>query len=220
MSLKRARRENDAYYTPTSAVESLIARIDTVKSWARPGAVMVEPCVGDGAIMKPFADLGVGVITNDLTPSVTAMLYGDATQRATWDRIDAAARKVNGRDKPIDAVITNPPFMAAFEILQHSRERARIFVAMFLRLSFLEPTIDKVRKKGVIQGRGEYLEAHPPDALIAVPRISFTGDGNTDSVICAWMVWYADAYKRAEDYKPIQVVAKPRNESGMESLFT
>jgi hypothetical protein len=50
---------------------------------------------------------------------------------------------------------------------------------MFLRLSYLEP----------VRNRGAWLAAHPPTGLIVLPRISFTGDGQTDTVTCAWMVW-------------------------------
>jgi hypothetical protein len=50
---------------------------------------------------------------------------------------------------------------------------------MLLRLSYLEPTED----------RGAWLNSHPPTDLIVLPRISFTGNGKTDSVTCAWIVW-------------------------------
>lgn len=33
------------------------------------------------------------------------------------------------------------------------------------------------------------LAAHPPTQLIVLPRHSFTGDGKTDRVTCAWMIW-------------------------------
>ena len=43
------------------------------------------------------------------------------------------------------------------------------------------------------EGRGAWLAAYPPTTLIVLPRISFTGDGNTDSATCAWFVWDRDA---------------------------
>ena len=52
-------------------------------------------------------------------------------------------------------------------------------IILMLRLSFLEPC----------HNRYAFLEKHPPTALYAVPRLSFTGDGKTDSVACAWFLW-------------------------------
>ncbi len=43
------------------------------------------------------------------------------------------------------------------------------------------------------EGRGAWLAAHPPQALIVLPRMSFTGEGKTDSVTCAWVVWAREA---------------------------
>lgn len=54
---------------------------------------------------------------------------------------------------------------------------------MLLRVSFLEPCND----------RAEFLAAHPP-RLFVLPRISFTGDGKTDNVTCAWYVWDKEAF--------------------------
>jgi hypothetical protein len=49
-------------------------------------------------------------------------------------------------------------------------------------MSYLEP----------VENRGVWLNEHPPTTLIVLPRISFTGDGKTDNVTCAWMVWRKD----------------------------
>ena len=50
---------------------------------------------------------------------------------------------------------------------------------MLLRLSYAEPCLN----------RAEWLKAHPISHLIVLPRISFTGNGKTDNVTCAWFVW-------------------------------
>lgn len=63
---------------------------------------------------------------------------------------------------------------------QYFSPAAIVGVAMLLRLSYLEPTKD----------RGHWLNDHPPTQMIVLPRISFTGDGKTDSVTCAWMIWH------------------------------
>lgn len=209
---KKPRRAHDAYYTPTAAVETLIAKRPLI---AARGNVICEPCVGDGAISKPFADRGLIVVTNDIRPTVTALVTGDAAYNRTWDEIEERASrilKIPPGATVIDWVVTNPPFVKAMDILKLSYERARLGVAMFLRLSILEPTDD----------RGPWFSEHPPDNVIAVPRISFTGDGHTDSVICAWLIWYAPALKVSDDswrdYPAIEVVAKPKIDNGMETL--
>jgi len=184
------RRAYDAYYTPREAVLELLARRPHI---GQPGQIIVEPCVGEGAIAAPFRERGCYVVTNDVVPSIAADVHDDATQRSTWKAIEdyvdelasAIVRPIHDVTRPIDYVVTNPPFVAAMPILKRAYERAGCGVAMFLRLSFLEPTIDGDYP------RGAWLAQHPPDDLIVLPRISFTGDGATDSVTCAWMIWYA-----------------------------
>lgn len=138
-----------------------------------------EPCVGDGALVR-----GLGVKpqwSNDIDPAWQATYHFDAA------------------DSPLPAagwIITNPPFSRAYEILTNSWSRADAGVAFLLRLSFLEPT----------NKRQEFLCIHPPDKLLVLPRLSFTGDGKTDSVTCAWVIW--DHYERRVWPTSIQVVSK------------
>lgn len=184
------RREHDAYYTPTGAVDELLKRRPIL---GRQGMVIAEPCVGSGAIAQLLRARGCLVVTNDLVQSIEADVHDDARVVTTWNQLHMQARfRRDGsgtqwtHDKPIDWTVTNPPFVAAYEILKRAIEHSRVGVAFFLRLSFLEPT----------EERGPFLAKHPPDELIVLPRISFTGDGATDSVTCAWMIWYTqDTYR-------------------------
>lgn len=161
------RRKNDFYPTPAWATEELLKRV------LIQGRVF-ECCVGDGAMSSVLEkEPGVSVFVNDIDiRTVTADLHGDAASYPFWSKIDLTI----GRP---DWVVTNPPFSHAMEILSNAYVYAKRGVAMLLRLSFLEPTED----------RGEFLNKYPPDNLIVLPRISFTGDGKTDSVTCAWMIW-------------------------------
>jgi hypothetical protein len=97
----------------------------------------------------------------------------DATSPAFWD----------GLEPDIDWVVSNPPFTCCTPIIVGAFRVARKGVAMLLRLSYLEPCND----------RAEFLAAHPP-SLIVLPRISFTGDGKSDNVTCAWFVWDFDRH--------------------------
>jgi hypothetical protein len=128
------------------------------------GAV-AEPCVGDGDLVRHRGDVAW---TNDIDPAKLAGYQLNACMPASWKAFPSC-----------DWVITNPPFAYAMPILALALKHARVGVAFLLRLSFLEPTV----------GRRDWLTEHPPDRLLILPRISFTGDGNTDSVTCGWMVW-------------------------------
>jgi hypothetical protein len=91
---------------------------------------------------------------------------------------DACSAEFWAAQAPSDFVVSNPPFACCQPIIEQAYAHVRCGVIMLLRLSYLEPC----------NNRAAFLAAHPP-ALIVLPRISFTGDGKTDSVACAWMIW-------------------------------
>jgi hypothetical protein len=163
------RRAWDAYFTPTSAVHALMERIDL-----RDRSVL-EPCAGDGAVVRPISEVCGLVRTNDLNPSMKADTCADATDPAWWRN-----------QPPVDWVISNPPFSVAADIVPLAHQKAVCGVAMLLRLSYLEPC----------ENRAAWLAKHPPTGLIVLPRISFTGDGKTDNVTCAWMVWMYPTFNK------------------------
>jgi len=158
------RRDNDAYYT----LQAQIA-IDALCKYARPWGFIFEPCAGKGHLVEALKRAGCEFITtNDIDPQSYTDFQLDVSKPFKWE---------GGH---IHWVVTNPPFSKAFEILKQMIPLAHGGVALLLRLSFLEPTHE----------RGAWLAQHPPDLIIVLPRMSFTGDGKTDSVTCAWMVWY------------------------------
>lgn len=166
------RRANDFYPTPEFATHELLNEVDISGS-------VLEPCAGDGAISRVLdrnlETRQAGYLyASDIVGNTFLSFCGDATKRETWETIQGAMFN----DK-IDWVVTNPPFNRAAEIIPLAFEFAEYGIAMLLRLSFLEPTED----------RGTWLNNNPPTRMIVLPRISFTGDGKTDSVTCAWMVW-------------------------------
>lgn len=162
------RREHDFYPTPGWATRELLKRVD-ISGW------VLEPCVGDEDIAHALRESeGVlGVVTNDLDRRHDAMTHADATDAAWWKSL-----------APVHWVVTNPAFTVADQILPLAYKHAEVGVAMLLRLTYMEPC----------EGRAAWLAEYPPSGLIVLPRISFTGDGNTDSVTCAWMVWEHGSY--------------------------
>lgn len=154
------RRENDFYPTPEWATNDLLNRGIPIGGW------ILECCAGDLAIANPLKRAGQ-VLTNDIDPNMPVMFHRDCVME-NWDY-----------GAKIDWVVTNPPFNLAAEIVPLAYQAASEGMAMLLRLSYLEP----------VKNRGEWLNKHPPTTLIVLPRISFTGNGKTDSVTCAWMIW-------------------------------
>lgn len=159
------RRQNDFYPTPSWATEELLRHLPTI------GGEILECCAGDGAIARVVDGGSRVVFASDIDPQMNCSFCGDATRRDFWEGVTEMM--------PVDWVVTNPPFNVAAQIIPLAYEFAETGIAMLLRLSFLEP----------VEGRGAWLNEHPPTSMIVLPRISFTGDGKTDSVTCAWMIW-------------------------------
>lgn len=185
-----ARREADAYYTPEDAAEIMCDRV------LLPGNIL-EPCSGDLAIVNVLKRLLLGpVVTNDLRPSCPADYHMDACDPAFWRLLTGFGH--------IDCVVTNPPFVVAPEIIRLALRHARRRVAMFLRLSILEPCADRI----------DWLTETPPTRQIVLPRISFTGDGDTDSVTCAWYIWERFHESHPWDKGTIEIVGSLPSASG------
>lgn len=171
-----ARHDLDFYATPRWMVQALLRRM-----YLAPGAVVCEPCVGDGAILRAISaepDMdGLTFVTGDLVARDGHIpdVLGDATQLATWRRL----RATRGR---ITVTLTNPPFDVSFAILQRALAASEHGVAILNRCTWIEPTDD----------RGEWLAKHPPSAQIVLPRWNFRsrdGKGGNDSAPPSWFVW-------------------------------
>lgn len=159
------RRKLDRYYTPSWLAEKLLEHVQLE-------GVVLEPCTGKNAIADVLRAKGLKVWTNDIDPNVEADFHHDAKILHLLQRDDMS----------IDYVITNPPFSEALPILKNALKYSTKGVAFLLRLSFLEPTYD----------RGVFWKENPPTQIVVLPRVSFTEDGCTDMVTCAWFIWEKD----------------------------
>lgn len=190
----------DWYPTPACFTRSLVYYVPEIS-----GSSVLECASGDNAITDILRDeFGCTVLTNDLDPGHPAGLQLDATKPESWAFFSlGAAMLTNRQQHRCDFVITNPPFNAAFAMLQHAIDYANVGVAFLLRKTFLEPTED----------RGEWLSKHPPSRIIGLPRHNFRGDGN-DSVSCDWHVW--ERYPNKAAY-PIEIdyLAKSRSKGSV-----
>ncbi len=167
------RRDEDFYETARWQVEALLRRVPL-----DPRLLYFEPCAGEGAIATPLRELGLRVVTNDLVPRQFPLDFTmDATQVALWDRVASRYRQ------QVDVVVTNVPFALAFEILPTAVARARAMTISLLRSTWDEPTLE----------RAEWLDTHPPDVQIAMPRHNYRGgDGDGDSATHHWFIWFSE----------------------------
>jgi len=166
-----ARRDFDYYPTPAWMTHALIKRYCVLD--------VVEPCSGYDAIADVLRDVnGTDVVTSDLNPATPAHWHLDATQEDTWAQLAASQMRW---------CVTNPPFNQADQIVPLAVKYYQ-HVAMMLRLSWLEPT----------EARARFLDEHPPDGLIVLPRHGWRGSGSTDSVTSAWFVWDGGASRHIE----------------------
>lgn len=168
---------------PLDLYETNAAAVAALRARVKIEGRVFEPCNGLGAISRHFADCAVR--TNDIDPRKPADLHVDAAKASVL---------------PGETVVTNTPFgAAAFPIVRNFVEQGGPCCFLEL-LSFLEPTFQ----------RGDWLAAHPPSGIIVLPRYSYTADGKTFQVTCAWILWNTGPL-----HPPIQVVSKgpPRPEA-------
>ena len=171
------RRDNDYYPTESRLTNGLLSIIENSII-----GHIVEPCNGKGHISNILKNNCLHVTTSDIIEG--SDYQGDARSDLHFERI--IREKGN-----IDWIITNVPFKDALPIIKTSRKHAK-HLAILVRLSFLEPTYD----------RQYFLQTDPPTMIIVCPRSSFTGDGKTDSVTTAWLIWGLISHK------PIQIIRK------------
>ena len=158
--MKRRRKQLDFYETPPQFTGLLL-------SYIRPEikGTVLECCNGDGAITAVLRRHRIKVITNDVNKLRKAHKHFDATKPSLWKKSYAW-------------VISNLPFSSASRIVPSAFQAARHGVAFLLRLTYLEPCLN----------RKDFLSQYPP-SIIVLPRYSFTRDGGVDSVTCAWFIW-------------------------------
>lgn len=164
------RDPNDYYPTPEPITQALIdARL-------RLPTMVVEPCSGNDAIATVLRGNKHTVSTYDIQRSPTH----DATQKHFWESVALGFRVANLTDW---AVVTNPPFSIAHQIIPLAYEYSPWGIAMLLRLTYLEPAAN----------RAEWLQDHADNLRLVMPvnprpRFKKSTKG-TDSCTVAWMVW-------------------------------
>ena len=177
---KTPRQKFDLYETPEAITNDLLKFYDLwFGSLYDSSFTIFEPCVGNGAILKPLKEY-YGFYNSNSSPKIITNDIQKGLGDYNLDAADYQVWRSCWKDLAPDLIITNPPYNQAFDILKNAQKHARAGVILLLRLSFLEPT-----KK-----RGKWLQTHPPTFMrvYGSPRPKFT-EPSTDTVTTAWMGW-------------------------------
>lgn len=181
------RREHDFYATPEWCTRALFEHLPMLQE--RP---VLDPCAGDGAILKVAQTYGVA--THGIELRDVPMPEGATTWWAGRDALEVAPSTPRAQywAGPLN-LVTNPPYSLAQEFIEAWRERVR-FSAWLLRLNFLGS-----------QKRAAWFRQRPPARVLILPRRpSFTG-GATDSCEYAWMVWDSTHYGQPTSLEWLEV---------------
>lgn len=159
------RNEQDFYATPAWCVKAILPHL--------PQGAVLDPCCGDGAILKACDGMSLEGIEIDESRALKAseipyanIVHGDAFKN-NWP--------------PTGILITNPPYSLAIEFVEVAVAWSKMThgtAALLLRLNFLAS-----------KSRVEFHRKHPADVYVLSRRPSFTGGSKTDSCEYAWLVW-------------------------------
>lgn len=162
----RGRVDQDFYATPPEATEALIRYFG--RSMFTP---TLDPCCGDGAILKAARGLGVEMRGIELDHGRGYDAFLDFEVEVG---VDALTRPWTG-----EVVLTNPPFVLAQEFIEKAIRECRA-CAFLERMDFF----------GSIKRLDFWRRNRPGYVLQLIPRPQFMW-GKSDSCEYAWIVWFS-----------------------------
>lgn len=167
-------KATDDFSTPGWCTRALFRRLGLPTT-----TPILDPCAGDGAILRVARDLGHECGAIELRPECFDALNGDGLSTDEVFIGDALGTAYYGHvsDGHAVAVVTNPPYSLAREFVDRWAH-GRVCAAFLLRLNFLGS-----------QKRAAWWREKMPSLVLVLPkRPSFTG-GPTDSCEYAWIVY-------------------------------
>ena len=173
-----------------------------------PSHTVREPACGEGDMARPLAEYAARVIASDIQ---------DLGHGEVEDYLFTPTQ-------PVDWVITNPPFRLAQAFIEKALDEARVGVAMFARLAFIEG----------IERHDTLFGPRPPAFVMPfverVPIVRGRLDAKASSATAyAWFVWLSDhrgyarlrhippcrrRLERPGDY-PDAAMATPQDDAGL-----
>ena len=161
------RADCDYYPTPSWCVRLLL------DACPPPGDVVLEPSAGEGGIVSVLVERGLDVIACEVRPECWPALFAAGALEVIEGDFLTVAPPTGF------PIIGNPPYTHAVEHADRCLRSGAPYVALLLRLGFLES-----------ETRAAWNNAHPPTQLLVLgKRPSFTNEGKTDGTAYAWFIW-------------------------------
>lgn len=171
------RSEADNYPTPAWCVDRLLERV------AFPGGRWLEPCAGEGSIIRAvnarrqdvaWTAVELRQTGESLTSAMNQPNFVVGQDFLTWTPADPEGLALFA----FDVILTNPPYSLARPFIDRCLHMAPV-VAMPMRLNFLGS-----------EDRAEWFRdvVGTPDVYVLPNRPDFSGQGG-DSCEYAWLVW-------------------------------
>ena len=167
-----SRNSFDRYRTKATQLEKLFECISLK------GMTVADICGGKhDLIYETLSKLkDTKCITNDLNPKVHSDYHLDVTDDLFIDKWSELSNRI-----AVQWIVTSPPYGAnAIKCVKTALKLATYGIAMKLRLTFLEPCLERER----------FLKDHPISLLIPMRRDGIKG---RDSVCEAWFIWYKNS---------------------------
>ena len=166
-SLAAAQRSpHDFYATPFEAIAPLLPFIRKL-----PKGRWLEPCVGDGSIVRAIGRADVKWDLVDIRPEAGFLVQG----LGGFEGRDYLTRPAPAKRYAVG--LSNMPFDLGEEFIRKLLCECDIVVGL-LPLNF-----------AATNGRIAFHQDHPSNLYVLADRPSFTGDGHTDSNEVAWFTW-------------------------------
>jgi len=175
---------SDYYVTPEGPIRDFLLALCELEHNILNSRIL-DPCAGgdaqhDMSYPKVIAGMNACVVPRRRQVIQTVDTRKDSKAQVKADYLSAPASVWFGEPKPY-FIVTNPPFLLAEQIIRKALADVAPggFVGMLLRLNFFG---SRARMPLWKEYMPKYVFVHPI-------RISFTGDGKTDSIEHCHMVW-------------------------------
>lgn len=168
---ERLWKQLDHFCTPPWAGRAGLEHAKRLWPQAR---VLREPAAGRGHLARPATDYFPTVLASDVHD------YGKGYEVRDW--LDDAAWP---EEPDCDVIFTNPPFSIGEEFVTRGLKRARLGVALLLRLSFLEAE----GRCTIMQGPGAKLTQLAVFSERAPMTLGDWDPGASSATAHAWFFW-------------------------------
>lgn len=170
----RGRQVGDRYPTPPDVTRALIRRYEQIRIYR-----VWEPCAGDAAMLNVLEPASFGAFGSDIVSRAPNVTQADFL--------------VDPPPEPFDAIITNPPFNKAPEMIERALDYRPLFVAFVLKSTFWHAA-----------RRWPLFQKHRPSAIHPLLwRPDFLGLG-APTMEVSWVVWDRMSGNRHTIYEPME----------------